>query len=142
MKDTRRRSAPPLPKTMMIEADGDAIGFKNCSFTWSYSEPSSHEPASPQMQAPSAFRLTIPGKLLFAPGQLNIITGPTGSGKSTLLYALLGEVNYEPFSNAEDSWVSFPRDGKGGVAYAARDGWLVNGSIKVWSDQSSFIQES
>lgn len=47
------------------------IGFRNATFGWDCQD-ESHSSSSPQ-----TFRLHIDGELLFRPGYINLITGPT-----------------------------------------------------------------
>ncbi|KDR83050.1 hypothetical protein GALMADRAFT_866663 [Galerina marginata CBS 339.88] len=101
--------------------DKEAIGFNNATFSWSIG-------AQDGTMTPSrrAYRLQIDDELLFKPGCINLIVGPTGSGKTSILMALLGEMHFIR-SNA-DSWFNLPREG--GVAYAAQESWVQNATIR------------
>lgn len=108
------------PNVLLSEDAGDFIGFRNASFTWT-------PDASPTSSSPSSqFRLTIPGKLEFARGKINLIIGPTGSGKTSLLMALLGEMHFTP--THADSCFNLPRDG--GVSFAVQESWVENSTVK------------
>ncbi|KAI0309546.1 ABC transporter type 1, transmembrane domain-containing protein, partial [Amylostereum chailletii] len=101
--------------------DGDIIGFKDASFTWSFrSNPEEHTPSS------KPFILCIEGELLFKRGSINLILGPTGLGKTSILMALLGEMHYIPVSPS--SWFNLPR--AGGIAYAVQESWVQNEKIR------------
>ncbi|KAH9836198.1 uncharacterized protein C8Q71DRAFT_761194 [Rhodofomes roseus] len=102
--------------------NGDAIGFRNVSFTWTASTEGNMTP-TPQRRV---FRLSIDDELVFKRGRINLILGPTGSGKTSMLMALLGEMHYIP--NGPDSYVNLPRSC--GVAYAAQESWVQNETIK------------
>ncbi|KAF8071880.1 hypothetical protein FPV67DRAFT_1779021 [Lyophyllum atratum] len=102
------------------------IGFANASFSWSNDDESSPAPRR-------RFLLKINHELIFRHGQINLIVGPTGSGKTSLLMALLGTTSSPTgemhfLSNGNDSWYSLPREN--GVAYAAQESWVQNGTIK------------
>ena len=62
----------------------DAIGIREANFSWSSEKDGSLTPSR------LPFNLRIDGELLFKPGCINLIIGPTGSGKTSLLMALLG----------------------------------------------------
>ncbi|KAJ7691733.1 P-loop containing nucleoside triphosphate hydrolase protein [Mycena rosella] len=83
------------------------IGFRDASFTWS-NDSDGHK-----------FALRIDDELLFKPGCINLVLGPTGSGKTSLLMALLGEMHFTPSSL--NSWC---------VAYAAQESWVLNETIR------------
>ncbi|KAF8310655.1 ATP-binding cassette transporter [Clavulina sp. PMI_390] len=100
----------------------DKIGFKNVHFTWSASSLQSGAVTPSRRE----FRLRIDDEVVFTPGSLNLIVGPTASGKSSLLLALLGELHYVP--SGVDSWRSLPRNG--GVSYCAQEPWILNETIK------------
>ncbi|TFY57504.1 hypothetical protein EVJ58_g6979 [Rhodofomes roseus] len=102
--------------------NGDAIGFRNASFTWTALKEGNMTP-TPQRRV---FRLSIDDELVFKRGRINLILGPTGSGKTSMLMALLGEMHYIP--NGPDSYVNLPRSC--GVAYAAQESWVQNETIK------------
>ncbi|RDB25958.1 ATP-binding cassette transporter abc4 [Hypsizygus marmoreus] len=92
------------------------IGFNNAIFSWS-------NDAGPSARR---FTLKIDEELLFKQGQINLIMGPTGSGKTSILMALLGEMYFFPSGSA--SWYNLPRNS--GVAYAAQESWVQNGTIR------------
>ena len=106
-----------------LNYDKSVIGFKDAHFTWSGDD------VVDGAETPSRrkFVLRIDGDLIFRPGSINMIIGPTGSGKTSLLMALLGEMRYVPSTPC--SWVNLPRDG--GVAYAAQESWVQNETIRV-----------
>ncbi|KAJ6603499.1 P-loop containing nucleoside triphosphate hydrolase protein [Mycena vulgaris] len=97
------------------------IGFRNATFAWSKESDGSLTRSQRQ------FLLKIDGELLFQPGRINLVVGPTGSGKTSLLMALLGEMHWIPSS--PDSWYNLPR--AGGVAYAAQESWVLNETIRA-----------
>ncbi|KAF9015690.1 P-loop containing nucleoside triphosphate hydrolase protein [Cyathus striatus] len=61
----------------------DTVGFADASFSWDVPSHANLEPARFQLG---------PLDIIFPPGKLSLITGPTGSGKTALLSALLGEM--------------------------------------------------
>ncbi|KAJ7581129.1 P-loop containing nucleoside triphosphate hydrolase protein [Mycena floridula] len=91
------------------------IGFRNATFAWSADE----------TETASQFKLHI-DSLLFRTGCINLIAGPTGSGKTSILLALLGEMHF--IKTDSNSWFNLPR--KGGIAYVAQEGWVLNETIK------------
>ncbi|KIK70420.1 hypothetical protein GYMLUDRAFT_234888 [Collybiopsis luxurians FD-317 M1] len=93
----------------------DSIGFNNATFSWSKTTESNRN-----------FLLQIEPRVVFQRGSFNIIVGPTGAGKTSLLMALLGEMHFLP--RGPGSWFNLPRNQ--GVAYAAQESWLQNGTIK------------
>ncbi|KAJ7680686.1 hypothetical protein DFH06DRAFT_1163946 [Mycena polygramma] len=103
------------------EPESNAIGFRDATFAWSNDKidgtltPSSRN-----------FLLKIEGELLFKPGCVNLVLGPTGSGKTSLLMALLGEMHFVPTSLS--SWYNLPRER--GVSYAAQESWVMNDTIR------------
>lgn len=101
--------------------DKDAIGFRHAAFTWSSVNDGTLTPSRKQ------FTLRIEDELLFKPGYMNLVVGPTGSGKTSLLMALLGEMHFLP--SEPDSSFNLPRHD--GVAYAAQESWVQNETIKV-----------
>ncbi|CAG8731386.1 16235_t:CDS:10, partial [Dentiscutata erythropus] len=60
--------------------------------------------------------------VIFPPGKLSLIHGPTGCGKSALLKALLGEMK------CLDGSVHFPNEVD--IAYVSQTAWLQNGTIR------------
>ena len=99
----------------------DTIGFRHATFTWSSENDGLLTPSRKQ------FALRIEDELLFKPGCINLVVGPTGSGKTSLIMALLGEMHFVP--SEPDSSFNLPRHG--GVAYAAQESWVQNETIKV-----------
>lgn len=97
------------------------IGFRDAVFSWSNTSDGTLTPSRRQ------FSLRIEDELIFKPGQINLVIGPTGSGKTSLLMALLGEMHFIP--SGPNSSFSLPR--VGGVAYAAQESWVQNETIKV-----------
>ncbi|KAF3925946.1 hypothetical protein ABW20_dc0106339 [Dactylellina cionopaga] len=105
------------------------IGFKNGQFSWGGKSTLS------QPEGDSSFQL-IDLDVEFAPGQLNVIAGPTGSGKTSLLMALLGEMTrikgsvYLPGYHSRDDLYPDENGHTESVAYCAQQAWLVNDTIK------------
>ncbi|KAG8882435.1 hypothetical protein FRB97_008251 [Tulasnella sp. 331] len=110
-----------LPHT----ADPNTIGFRNAVFTWRAESGIAGDTA---VATPSQrnFQLRIEGDLLFKPGKINLIVGPTGAGKTSLLMALLGEMHCK--RDQVDSFLSLPR--QGGVAFCAQEAWIQNATVK------------
>ncbi|KAJ7578610.1 P-loop containing nucleoside triphosphate hydrolase protein [Mycena floridula] len=100
---------------LALERNDKEIGFRNATFAWSASESEYH----------TRFKLHI-DELIFRPGCINLIVGPTGSGKTSVLLALLGEMHFMP--SGPDSWFNLPRDG--GIAYVDQTSWVLNDTIK------------
>ncbi|KAF8898485.1 hypothetical protein BD779DRAFT_1607278 [Infundibulicybe gibba] len=100
----------------------DLIGFRDATFVWSDDVTGSLTPSKRH------FSLRIEGELIFKPGCINLIVGPTGSGKTSLLMALLGEMHFMP--PGPNSWFNLPR--KNGIAYAAQESWVQNETIRVY----------
>ncbi|KAJ7754435.1 multidrug resistance-associated ABC transporter [Mycena metata] len=115
-------STDPLNILTQDEASSNMIGFRNTSFAWTSSEESNGTLTPTSRQ----FLLKIEGELLFKPGCINLVLGPTGSGKTSLLCALLGEMHLVPSSLS--SWYNLPR--AQGVSYAAQEGWVMNDTIR------------
>ena len=103
---------------------GDTIGIRGASFTWARDSALS---AANSAKSRRAFALRIEDEVIFQPGKLNLIVGPTGAGKTSMLMALLGEMHYTPLG--ADSWVNLPK--KDGVAYASQESWVLSETIKV-----------
>jgi ABC-type multidrug transport system fused ATPase/permease subunit len=112
-------SSPPILASE--DSEDDFIGIRNASFAWKLNtlESASSTPSS-------QFKLTVPGKLEFVKGKINLIVGPTGSGKTSLLMALLGEMHFAP--THPDSGFSLPRSG--GVSFAVQETWVQNETVK------------
>ncbi|KAJ3568574.1 hypothetical protein NP233_g5623 [Leucocoprinus birnbaumii] len=91
----------------------DAIGFRDCSFTWSSTNP-------------STFSLKINGDVIFKPG-LTLIAGPTGCGKTSMLMSLLGEMYLVSPTVSSQAW--YPH--KHQIAYAAQDSWIQSGTQNI-----------
>ncbi|VDB87410.1 unnamed protein product [Peniophora sp. CBMAI 1063] len=96
----------------------NAIGFHNARFTWSVDDGTS--------TLRRRFALSLSGDVLFKPGCINLIVGPTGSGKTSILMGLLGEMHFDPLETG--GWFNLPRGQ--GVAYAAQEPWIQNETIK------------
>ncbi|KAF8308383.1 hypothetical protein DL93DRAFT_2100728 [Clavulina sp. PMI_390] len=111
-----------LSDGILVASQRSEIGISTAHFTWSESTQSGSTTPSRR-----EFTLQVDGEIVFAPGALTLIAGPTGSGKSSLLLALLGELHYVPAG--VDSWVNLPRDG--GVSYCAQEPWILNETIKA-----------
>ncbi|KAJ6498923.1 P-loop containing nucleoside triphosphate hydrolase protein [Mycena sanguinolenta] len=113
-KDTLGVIAPNEPHSNLI-------GFRDATFAWS-------NDAVDGTLTPSnrRFLLNIEGELLFKPGCVNLVLGPTGSGKTSLLMALLGEMHLMPSSLS--SWYNLPRSKE--VSYAAQESWVMNDTIR------------
>ncbi|KAJ6489479.1 hypothetical protein C8R47DRAFT_1177182 [Mycena vitilis] len=99
------------------ESESNAIGFRDATFAWSNDKidgtltPSSRN-----------FLLKIEGELLFRPGCVNLVLGPTGS----VLTNPPGEMHFVPTSLS--SWYNLPR--AKGVSYAAQESWVMNDTIR------------
>ncbi|KLO18951.1 P-loop containing nucleoside triphosphate hydrolase protein [Schizopora paradoxa] len=105
------------------EVGESEIGFNACSFSWDdFSNVGSNGPAHSKRR----FELKFDSKVVFKPGCINLVTGPTGSGKTAILMALLGEMYYKAVR--EDSWCRLPREQ--GIAYAAQESWVLNDTIR------------
>ncbi|KAF8310652.1 P-loop containing nucleoside triphosphate hydrolase protein, partial [Clavulina sp. PMI_390] len=124
-------SATEPPSFPSHAPESGKIGFKNAHFTWSASSPRSGSVTPSRRE----FTLRADEEIVFTPGYLNLITGPTASGKSSLLLALLGELHYLP--SGVDSWRSLPRDG--GVSYCAQEPWILNETIKASLDHENIL---
>ncbi|KAF8310670.1 ATP-binding cassette transporter [Clavulina sp. PMI_390] len=110
------------PSVLPQSLQNNTIGFKNAHFTWSGLSPQSGSLTPSRRE----FTLRVDEEIIFTPGCLNLIVGPTASGKSSLLLALLGELHYVP--SGVESWRSLPRDG--GISYCAQEPWILNETIK------------
>ncbi|KAF7306575.1 ATP-binding cassette transporter [Mycena indigotica] len=107
-------SPPAIPQD-------DRIGFRDATFSWTSEHiDGTHTPSHRR------FLLRIDGELLFKPGCINLVVGPTGSGKTSLIMALLGEMHFIP--SGPSSWYNLPR--AKGVSYAAQESWVQNETIK------------
>ncbi|KAJ7119364.1 hypothetical protein C8R43DRAFT_1112474 [Mycena crocata] len=103
-----------------IEANGK-IGFSDAVFAWS-----SEKTDGTETPSRSRFTLKIEGEMLFKPGCINLVVGPTGSGKTSLLMALLGEMHFIP--SGPSSYFNLPR--ANGISYASQESWVQNETIK------------
>ncbi|KAF6764274.1 multidrug resistance-associated ABC transporter [Ephemerocybe angulata] len=110
-----------VPPTSQSLDDG-AIGFCDAAFTWS------PEQTAGTSTPNSQFRLSVPGKLEFLKGKINLIVGATGSGKTSMLMALLGEMHFSPISADSDSAFNLPRTG--GVSFAVQESWVLNETVR------------
>ncbi|KAF7296042.1 Multidrug resistance-associated ABC transporter [Mycena kentingensis (nom. inval.)] len=99
-------SAPPLRA-------GIVAGFKNATFCWD-----------------EEVTLKIEDEIVFKPGVVNVITGPTGAGKSSMLLALLGEMKFTPLGDPKDAWFGLDR-GTSGAAYQPQESWIQNDTIRA-----------
>ncbi|KAJ7071468.1 hypothetical protein C8F01DRAFT_1317436 [Mycena amicta] len=97
------------------------IGFRDATFAWT-----SEKIDGTLTPSRRRFLFKVDGELLFKPGCINLVVGPTGSGKTSLLMALLGEMHFIP--SGPSSWFNLPR-GKG-VSYAAQESWVQNETIR------------
>ncbi|KAJ6501692.1 hypothetical protein C8R47DRAFT_1193380 [Mycena vitilis] len=113
-------STPDLFVPADVESEGK-IGFRDASFAWS-----SEKTDGTLTPSKRKFMLIIDGELLFKPGCINLVVGPTGSGKTSLLMALLGEMHFIP--SGPTSWYNLPR--AKGVSYATQESWVQNETIK------------
>ncbi|KAJ6585523.1 multidrug resistance-associated ABC transporter [Mycena capillaripes] len=97
------------------------VGFRDATFAWFDDETGGT--ATPPSRR---FLLKIEGELIFKPGCVNLVLGPTGSGKTSFLMALLGEMHFMPSDLL--SWYNLPRER--GVSYAAQESWVMNDTIR------------
>ncbi|KAI0031305.1 P-loop containing nucleoside triphosphate hydrolase protein, partial [Vararia minispora EC-137] len=129
--DTEVLDPPPGPP----KALRGIVGIRNACFTWAPSIDTEVVPSTPNRRP---FSLRIHGTLVFKPGGVNLVVGPTGAGKTALLLALLGEMRFGALGELParrdeehpqgDAWVSLPRES--GVAYAAQESWVLNETIR------------
>ncbi|KAI0633973.1 P-loop containing nucleoside triphosphate hydrolase protein [Trametes polyzona] len=105
------------------DEEESVIGIRHASFTWSRDDAPTGVPDGTHKRA---VLLNVEDEVIFQPGKINLIVGPTGAGKTSLLMALLGEMHCIPTS--PDSFVNLPREG--GVAYAAQESWVQNDTIR------------
>ncbi|KAJ7814135.1 P-loop containing nucleoside triphosphate hydrolase protein [Mycena olivaceomarginata] len=101
-------------------AANEKIGFRDATFAWS-----SEKTDGTLTPSRRKFMLKIEDEVLFQPGCINLVVGPTGSGKTSLLMALLGEMHFVP--SGPTSWYNLPR--AKGVSYAAQESWVQNENI-------------
>ncbi|KAJ6575530.1 hypothetical protein B0H10DRAFT_2168545 [Mycena sp. CBHHK59/15] len=90
------------------ESASGEIGFRDATFTWSNDTDGSVTPSRRN------FILKIEGELLFKPGCINLVVGPTGS------------MHFVP--STPSSWYNLPREK--GISYAAQESWVQNETIK------------
>ena len=84
-------------KFVRASHDENVLAIGHTKFTWAV-EDGAVTPATPATPGTSAsgtrsqrkFVLNVEDQLVFKPGRINLIVGPTGSGKTSLLMALLG----------------------------------------------------
>ena len=57
----------------------DAIGFKDCSFSWD--APNTVQASPAKHYTRKHFNLRFDGEVMFNHGKINVIVGPTASGK-------------------------------------------------------------
>lgn len=119
------------------------VGFEQeiSHFEWN----SPLKPTLPEQQTRPAFRLTVP-HLLFPPGKLSILSGPSASGKSSMLAALLGDMDTEEGGavlpsrflqvHHQHHHKIYTRDVVNPtlylhkVAYVAQQAWIEHGTIR------------
>ncbi|KAJ7794180.1 P-loop containing nucleoside triphosphate hydrolase protein [Mycena olivaceomarginata] len=100
--------------------DDGRIGFRDAQFSWS-SQVNDND-----------FKLRIGSEVIFQPGVINLIVGPTGVVKilrpfpTLILTHLVGEMHFNPAG--PNPWVNLPR--QGGAAYAPQQPWIENATIK------------
>ncbi|KAJ6508901.1 multidrug resistance-associated ABC transporter [Mycena sanguinolenta] len=100
---------------LSVQTENDErIGFRDAQFSWS------------NQIDDSCYKLHIESEIIFQPGVINLIVGPTGVGKTAILLALLGEMHFVPVG--PNPWINLPR--QGGVAYASQQPWIENATIK------------
>ena len=78
---------------MRPEQNTDILGIARTTFTWTKERVGS-TPATPgtaEGRSQRKFALNIEDEVIFKPGSINLVVGPTGSGKTSLLMALLGQ---------------------------------------------------
>ncbi|KAK9459530.1 P-loop containing nucleoside triphosphate hydrolase protein [Lipomyces oligophaga] len=105
-------------------ASDPEIGFRNASFAWG--------------QGSSAYEFKLQDlNIVFEPGKLSVIVGPTGSGKTSILMALLGEMNilrgrvFLPGAGLVDKHVPIPGSNLvDSVAYCSQQPWLLNDTVR------------
>lgn len=96
------------------------IGIRHASFTWSKGTAASRTPGGTRKRH---FVLTVDDELLFHPGKINLIVGPTGSGKTSLLMALLGELRASLHWN-DPMLIANVRLRRGAALYSVRPGLI------------------
>ncbi|KAJ7797527.1 hypothetical protein B0H14DRAFT_3093160 [Mycena olivaceomarginata] len=102
-------SKEDLEITAPNEPVSNLIGFRDAMFAWS-----SDEADGTLTPSSRRFQLKIEGKLLFKPGCVNLVLGPTGS--------------MHLVSSTLSSWYNLPRDK--GILYAAQESWVLNDTIR------------
>ncbi|KAJ6604251.1 hypothetical protein DFH09DRAFT_1300496 [Mycena vulgaris] len=107
----------PATVDLFVPADAQAKGIGFCDATFAWSSEKIDGTLTPSRRK---FMLKIQGELLFQPGCVNLVVGPTGSGKTSLLMALLGEMHFIP--SGPSSWYNLPR--------ANGESWVQNETIK------------
>ncbi|KAJ7813135.1 P-loop containing nucleoside triphosphate hydrolase protein [Mycena olivaceomarginata] len=111
-------SKEDLEITAPNEPASNLIGFRDATFAWS-----SDEADGTLTPSSRRFQLKIEGKLLFKPGCINLVLGPTGS---SYIHFLSGEMHL--VSSTLSSWYNLPRDK--GISYAAQESWVLNDTIR------------
>ncbi|KAF8213507.1 P-loop containing nucleoside triphosphate hydrolase protein [Mycena galopus ATCC 62051] len=125
---------PDTPE-FFVPADTESnekIGFRDATFAWT-----SEKADGSLTPSRRKFTLKVEGEMLFKPGCINLVVGPTGSGKTSLLMALLGEMHFVP--SGPTSWYNLPR--AKGVSYAAQESWVQNETIKACLENILFGAE-
>ncbi|KAJ7743656.1 hypothetical protein B0H16DRAFT_1693477 [Mycena metata] len=131
LAESHSRRVPPFSSLLFSTKDtatvvvheptSQLVGFRDATFSWSAEETDGTLTPSSRR-----FLLKIDGELLFKPGCVNLVVGPTGSGKTSLLMALLGEMHLVP--STLSSWYNLPR--AKGVSYVAQESWVMNDTIR------------
>jgi ABC-type multidrug transport system fused ATPase/permease subunit len=131
------KAPQPTPEQMTDKK----IGFEHATFRWNTGVNVNAEQANKTSDADGgedgtsivAFELTDLN-VIFPPGKLSVISGPTGAGKSAILSALLGEMDnlsgksfLPKYPQAVDSATGL----RNSVAYASQTPWLQNLSIRL-----------
>ncbi|KAJ7275433.1 multidrug resistance-associated ABC transporter [Mycena haematopus] len=101
---------PETPE-LFVPADAAAnekIGFRDATFAWS-----SEKTDGSLTPSRRKFTLKVEGEMLFQPGCINLVVGPTGS------------MHFVP--SGPTSWYNLPR--AKGVSYAAQESWVQNENI-------------
>ncbi|KAJ7758491.1 P-loop containing nucleoside triphosphate hydrolase protein, partial [Mycena maculata] len=106
------------------------IGFREAEFSWS------------SQSNDTSFKLRIESEIVFRPGAVNLIVGPTGVvlRRRWMLMRLQGEMHYTKIG--PDSWFNLPPHG--GVAYTSQQPWIENATIKgnIVFDRSAPFNET
>ncbi|KAJ7625348.1 hypothetical protein DFH06DRAFT_1273238 [Mycena polygramma] len=101
----------PSTSELFVPADAESegkIGFRDATFAWS-----SEKTDGTLTPSRRKFMLKIEGEMLFKPGCINLVVGPTGS------------MHFIP--SGPSSWYNLPR--AKGVSYATQESWVQNENI-------------